>query len=547
MISNPRIKTIGIGHSFFEFIADYCFDEKRSESVNRAFHRLCTLMRKMNVKTAVIEDIKKDYPEIKEECLALKKFYGQDLEIKAFRFTFVSEEVAALKSLSSLKVDSFLSSAIILNFKKPTNGKWKSYLYSSIVSIPKISNHTKFGTVPLLNNYLHIYKTFPCEVSLADGEMFGFNITGTFFCQQNGVTSVCAHASLCMTINNMSLAGVGIITPESINKIIGVDHDSVKFSPPREGLSKEEILLVLEKFGLQITWSDFFENPNVEYNDYIYRYIESRCPVLLVFATAGTSAHIVPILGHTLNSDMWRPEAEPAYVPAQTKLENRLNYKSASAWVDHFIMHDDNFGMYFCLPVDALKRVTLPKYDPSFRAHFAVVVIPSGVSTPAWEAEWASIVIVKHILNLNKSRLDIWSARILNSDPAGRPVIVRTLLVKKDEYKKDLKHKDFADNEFSAQDKAELVKDLPDLFWLSEISLPDLYTANKSKVVEFFYKCDCPKLPTDQDIFDRWLQIRFPYALLKRNADNTVSMSTMSIKSHYPLLRFEREHDVMDW
>ena len=544
MIKNPRIKSIGIGHSFFEFISDYCLDEKYHGQVNRAFHRLCTLMRKMNVKTAVIEDINNDYSDIKEECLALKTYYGIDIEIIAFRFTFVSEEAASLKALSSAKADSFLSSAIVINFKKP-DGTWRSYLYSAIVTIPKISGHEKFGTVPLLNNYLHIFKTFQCDVSIADGELFRFNITGTFFGQQNGVTSVCAHASLCMTINNMQLPGVGMISPESINKIIGVDHKTVKFSPPREGLSKEEILLVLEKNGLQITWSDFFENPNIEYNEYIYRYIESKCPVLLVFATAGTSAqHIVPILGHTLNSDMWRPEAEPAYVPAQ---RNRLNYKSASAWVDHFIMHDDNFGMYFCLPVDALKRVTLPKYDPSFRAHFAVVVIPSGVSTPAWEAEWASIVIVKHILNLSKATLDVWSARILNSDSAGRPVVVRTLLVNKDEYKKNLGRKDFADNDFTAADQEELVKDLPDIFWLSEISLPDLYAANKSKVIEFFYKCDCPQLPNDDDINNRWLQIRFPYVLLKKSSAGAVSVFAMSVKSHYPLLRLEREHDVMDW
>ena len=547
MISNPRLRPVGIGHSFFEFIGEFCLDEKENRSINRAFHRLCTLMRKMDAKTAIIEDIAPTYSDMNAESTAITTYYGKDIEIKAYRFTFVSEEITSLKSIQKLDPGAFLSSAIIVNFKLPDGNNWKSYLYSAIVAIPKISNHKKYGSVPLLNNYLHIYKTFPCEVSIADGEIFRFNLTGTFFCQQNSVTSVCAHASLCMTINNMNLEGVGIISPESINKIIEVDHKSVKFSPypGKEGLSKDEILSVLKKYGLTLTWSDFFENPNVEYNDYIYKYIESQCPVLLVFSTAGTSAHIVPILGHTLNSDMWRPEAEPAYAESG----NRLNYKPASAWVDHFIIHDDNFGMYFCLPVEALKRVTLPKYDPAFRAHFAVVVIPSGVTTPAWEAECASIVIVKHILQLsaNSAPIDKWSDRILTSDPARRPIIVRTLLTEKDAYLKSLTQKDFEGNEFTEQDKTELIKDLPERFWLSEITLPDLYTANKTKIVDFFYKADCPTLAKEEDIFERWLQVRFPYALLKRNKDGSASMVQMSIKSHYPLLRLEREHDILDW
>ena len=74
----------------------------------------------------------------------------------------------------------------------------------------------------------------------------------------------------------------------------------------------------------------FFNNPNLEYNDFAYKYIESRCPVLLVFFTDNRGRHVVPILGHTLNSDMWRPEAKTAYSPI-----SRLDqYKPASSWVN---------------------------------------------------------------------------------------------------------------------------------------------------------------------------------------------------------------------
>ncbi len=548
MIRNPRIRPVGKGYSFFEFINEFCLEECNSLSVNRALHRLTTLMRKMDVHSCVIEDLSSSYSDISDECSALKTFYGQEIELIAYRITFIAEEITSLSQLPSVKADNFLSSAIIINFTNPATGNWKSYLFSAIVALPRINNHEKFGTIPLMNNYVHIFKTFPCEVSMSDSDMYRFQISGTFFCQQNSVTSVCAHATLCMTINNMNLPSVGIISPEHINKIIGIDHNAVRFGkhPSKEGLSKEEILKVLEQYGLAITWTDFFENPNVEYNDYIYRYLESRCPVLLVFSTSGTTSHIVPVLGHTLNSDMWRPEAAPAY----SNQGSRLNYQPASAWTDHFIIHDDNFGMYFCLPVDALKRVTLPKYDPSFRAIFAVVVIPSGVTTPAWEAEWASVVIVKDILGRFKAAnisLDRWSERIISSDSAGRPIVVRTFLLKKEDYIKSLNEKDFNGNTFSADDIRILTESLPSRFWLSEITLPDLYAANKSKIIDFFYDCELPDLSNTDDIFSRWLQVRFPYVALKKDTNGKPIILPLSVQGHYPLLRLDTTQDLLDW
>lgn len=509
-------------------------------------------MRKMNSKTVGIEDIEPSYSEIKDECLAIKTYYGKDIEIRAYRFTFLSEKITAIQEIPQLKSSSFLSSAILINFTDP-NGKWNSYLFNAIVSIPKVANYAKFGAIPLLNYYLHIYKTFRCKVSISGHNTYEFNIIGTFFCQQNRITSVCAHASLCMTINNMhfkkmGLQDPGIISAEHINKIIGVDHDNIKFGPNKQGLTKEEIQDVLKNFGLSITWMNFFENPNVEYNEYIYNYVESKCPVLLAFTTHGTALHVVPVLGHTLNSDMWKPEAESAY----SIQGSRLNYKSTAAWVDHFIIHDDNFGMYSCLPIDALKRVTLAKYDPTFRACFAVVVLPSGVTTPSWEAEWASIVVVKDLLQRLRQRgimLDDWSYKIISSDEIQppRPIVARTFLANKEDYAKSLAQADSEGKKFSKSDKEKLIKDLPYRFWLSEITLPDLYTANKTKIIDFFYGSDYSDLTNYEDIFQRWIQIRFPYLLLKRRIAGEACVFSMSVKSHYPILRFGTKTDVLEW
>jgi len=543
---NPTLSDVSKGHSLFAFIDQYCLGETSGLSHNSAFHRLCSLMRKMDVRTAVVEDISSSFAEIAAEGKALNTYFGQHIEIKAHRITFLAEEVIALDSLPKVKNDNFLSSSIIINFKDPKKD-WNSYLFSAIVTIPKIKNDPKLGDVPLLNNFIHIRRKFKREVIITEEKKIEFTITGSFFCQQNSVTSVCAHASLCMTLNNMEIQEE-LITPEDINEIIGVDHKTSKFGPEGEArFTDKEIKKVLSQYALTYELLNFFENPNIGYNEYIYRYIESRCPVLLIFTTDVTTSHVVPILGHTLNSDMWRPEAETAYSPAASRLDA---FKSASEWVDHFIIHDDNFGMYLCLPVDALKRVTLPKYDPTFRAHYAVVVKPSDVTTPSREAENASAIITYDLLQWRKKTgapLDTWADRLLERMSHGRPIVIRTFLVKKEDYIYSLKERDFENNSFSAEDKQILVKDLPDRFWLSEITLPYLYTANKNKIIDCFYGCNYPESKTDIDIYDRWLQIRFPFVLVRHDPSGTPSISELSVKSHYPLLRLHREHDLLDW
>lgn len=450
-----------------------------------------------------------------------------------------------MTAVPQLKNETFLASAIIINFKTDKD-KWCSYLYQAFVIEPVLNSST-FGPLTLLNNYLHIYRTFTCTVCISDAEMHNFQITGSFFCQQNTFTSVCAHAALCMTINNMR-SQTNLITTEDINRIIGVDHKSLHFGPNANAvMTDKQLKQVLDHHNLAITIWNFFNDPMTDYSAFVYRYIESRCPVLLVFTTTTEDAHIVPIIGHTLNTDMWKPEAESSYFWQR----NPLNYKSSASWVDHFIMHDDNFGMYLCLPVDSLKKTTFPSLDPTFRAYYAAVVLPANVITPAYEAEWASVLIVKEYCEaLRKARgsLDQWTERIALSDKIApqTPVVARTFLATPDDYLKSLDKDDFEGNVFSDQDKQELIDTLPPIFWLSEISLPDLYTANRHKIIDFFYPADVAPMKNTKQIFERWIQIRYPGVLLKKIGDSPVLLN-LPVVSHYPMLVLEPQKQSFQW
>ena len=547
-MSTIKIVSIKKGHSLFDFIAEHVKGEVSGLSPNRAFHRLCSLMRKMKAHTVVIEQIDKSFNEVNKEYNALISYYEKDIEFEALRFTFILDEIDEIGKLKILDDDKFLASAIVINFNKVEDpvrineGKgWYSYLYSAFVTIPKIN-----GTIPLLNNYLHVYRQFNREVLYSDGRPpKQYKITGTFFSEQNAVTSVCAHASLCMILNNMEGTN-DILVPEDINKIVGINHAEKKEKDrlARDGLNQDDINNVLISKGLTYKLLNFFSNPNIDYDAQIYNYLESRFPCLLVFTTKGQESHIVPILGHTLNSDIWKPEATVAYAH-----ESAFDgYLSAVRWIDHFIIHDDNFGMYNCLPVDTLKKITLPKHDPYFRAAYAIAVVPADVTTSAREAEWASIFITTDILEWRISTgspLDFWCKQL----PKGI-VTIRTFNISKEGYVESLKEKDFNGNSFSDEDKKNLTEDLPARFWLSEITLPDLYSANKHKIIDFFYRSDCPddiQTQTDVMMRSRWLQIRFPYMLVKRTSDGNVSHSPLSVKSHYPLLPHSAESNKVEW
>lgn len=540
-LKKPLLRPTSKGHSYFSFISEFWM--AKEAGWDRAFHRLCSLMRKMDAQNVVIEEIKGDSLELSEEKTALDTYFGHKTYIKAFRFTFLSENISTVETLLNKRIigrikdladENFLASATLINFRDPRNN-WHSYLQKAIVCIPKLSN------TPLLNNYIHIHKIFNCSVDLSDNEKRSFNINGTFFCQQNSITSVCAHASLCMIINNMDMPGLKTISSEWINRTLGIDHTTKKVGPDK-GLSENEVKQVLKKAGLKANWYNFFNDPNSDYAEYIYRYVEGKCPSLLIFSTTHSDElHVVPVIGHTLNSDIWRAEAELAYNRAVP-----LNYRPASEWVDHFIIHDDNFGMYLCLPIDSLRKITLPKHDPTFRSYLAIAITPSEIRTPAREAEWTGALLIRRLLEKFSAlnvKLGIWLERLADE---RTPMVIRTMIMSKENYKRHLSaYTDFKGKSFKKSEISALTDHLPDYFWLSEITLPDLYTANKSKVVDFIYVCDKQPAVDEKELSNRWIQIRLPGACrFNRRSKSTIPLT---VNSHCPLYRHKKDIKIPEW
>lgn len=527
----PLLKPTAKGRSYFALINTYWKGPVNTN--NRAIHRLCSLMRKVGAKKVLIEEINSNDIEIADECKALNKYFKQKVTIEAYRFTFVSKNVS-MKALLNLPDDNYLATATLVNLFNPKIDGWNSYLQKAIVAIPKK------GKKGLLNNYIHAKNEFTCSIELEGKKLHTFKITGTYFCQQNNLTSVCAHAALCMTINN-SPSITKLITTEWINETLSIDHDNKQVGSDK-GLEPEDVLTVLENAGLKFIWHNFLINPQNDYAEYIYRYMEGGAPSLLIFTTKKDKPmHVVPVIGHTLNTDIWHAEAELHY-----RKSNSLNYRPASEWVDHFIINDDNFGMYLCLPVNSLRKKTKFLKDREFRAYTAIVVVPNEVITPAWEAERAGVSFVRLLLialQSDNAPLDFWLKQLV--DPRT-PIVARTILLTKSEYKQHLEMEDdFTGTAYSKGEVKAMLDGLPKYFYLCEITLPDLYTANKSKIIDFVYTCDKPPTTSEKEMYKRWMLVRMPGACMKNiKVRKTIDLS---VKSHYPLFRKEKDSSTPEW
>jgi hypothetical protein len=225
MPNDIAIRPCGKGKSFFNFISDYW---KASDGNDKAFHRICSLMRKMNAQNIIIEKYGTFVDEeAEEEKESLQESLKAKLSFDIFRFTFLRKEINKLDEISFLGRDNFLGNVILVNLQRP-DGYWTSYILKSIITFPN-----KDGSSGLLNNYLHVINDFDLEVGVGDKKNFKYKIKGSYFTQQNGITSVCAHSCLKMLINNSKKTEKDFITTKYINKELDFSYDEI----PEKGLN----------------------------------------------------------------------------------------------------------------------------------------------------------------------------------------------------------------------------------------------------------------------------------------------------------------------
>jgi len=495
----------------------------------------------MSLRSIVVEriDIPADSAMI-SEVAAMEIRCGKQVRPSAYRFTFLASPVSDVQDVASLPTDSFLGNAVLLKNRIGSDRNVLAYIYESVFRWPALRVNKTTDRIPvwqqLPNHYVHVGRDFACEVA-----GHPYVIHGTFFRQQNAITGVCAHASLSIVLNNLKHV-TAPITVEDINAPLGIDHITKKVGYYRtdasgdpaieRGLDIDQIICVAEKYGLKVATVDFVRHPDIDYAQYVYGIVESGYPCLLVFSTTDFSeAHVVTVLGHTLNRDKWLPEAQIAY-----EMQNTMCH-SAVKWACHFIIHDDNFGSYLCMEPPSLRRITLPSYEERFRAVAAVGFLPRTAKVGHLETQWRAGLIAMECIEQSLKKLPQadsleWLRRIHKELGAGNRLVARTLMVHSRDYKQHLEEvSDFYGEAYTSAHIASMTSGLRGYVWLTEMSLSDIYVTNQAKLIDVI--CGCSRRPVDLD--DNLLLVRLPGVYGKATKRGFELFPTKDVKSHIPL------------
>jgi hypothetical protein len=506
--------------------------EKELVGPNAPIHRICTLMRKMKVAAFLREELTLSN-ELNEErdAYAIRIGSAINASAKAVRFTFF-RKMPASGDWRELGDEEIMGYAVVLTLT--AKGNIHSYVYEAVVRPPSLYIAGKWRTVS--NYYVHCSKEFKTTVGNTSSQK-EFKFPGTFFCQQNGRTHVCAHAALRIALNNWPIYIGPKITSKIINDALGIDHTAGK-QIPDDGLGAAEIKRVVQKVGHQVFTAEFIDNPGIDYDEFVYPLIESSCPVVLGIVRPGI-AHVVAVLGHTLNSDRWA-EARHTYGAFP-----RYPYIPTTSWADHFIFSDDNFGMYMTLPTEGIRNLLVPKHNPNLHAAIAVGLTPLTGILSGYLAEQSAASIGNHIISSTvapTSNRWLTHLQIRESPKNGstdgeliNPIVCRTLMCSKTQYVALMTQAEDERNYKLNPGEIDLLnKSLPDRFWVTEISTANLYSGNKHKLGDIITIVD----PSDDQLQNQeyhcfaWLTgICWHGPGLKNGPVN------WSIKGHIPLIR----------
>ncbi len=352
---------------------------------NQPFHRFCTLMRKMNVYSYVREELILNQELLDEREMLRIRLKSNDVDLTAERLTFFaslpgSREWGDTKQLPESHI---LGYAVIVKVMEGTQHK-VTFMLESVVRPPSVvilPQDEEIFIAPITNYYLHNSKSF--ETILGTQEHFrAFALPGSFFTQQNGLTSVCAHAALRTAVNSSDMLNIPKLTNRYINDSLHLDDYN-----PHGALNTKQMEQVVQGLGLHFHSANFFENTAVEYDHFLYPSLESGFPTILGLErwddqSKSVSGHVVTVLGHTINSDRWEPEARRGYGNYPI-----TPYIPTAEWCCHYIISDDNYGMYSTLPTDAVRNFIVPAKNPNQHVSMAISLVPSDVTLPGYHAE----------------------------------------------------------------------------------------------------------------------------------------------------------------
>ena len=479
---------------------------------NPVLRRIFSLARKQNFQSLLVEDISEaDCALLAEENAAVRLRKPSFEKSVVHRLSFFR----GVKDQPPAPVD-FLGYVIFKSDFFTGEPKPKDYVFEAVV-LPSRGVEQ--------NNFIHCSIIYQVKTTLGT-----FPITGVLYAQQNDLTFVCAHVSLrsalaCMLPDRD-------VSYARLNALAGIDHQKRKVGESH-GLGPLDIETILNNLG--VNFEKIVHEPRqqldlpTEFQRDLYGFIESGCPALVGFeldeptpGPDGSRRHVIPVIGHTFNEDTWVPDAQRAY------FGGKLSYFPSESWLSSYVVHDDNFGPYYCLPRHFLKK-----------ENFRIIYGLKTQATPfnAVEAEAIGFdfigAIVKRFPRLGQD----WYDRFAVFQRCGL-LVLRTALVRKEDYishLQSLRSRDGLPLEPALVQKFQ--NHLPETFWMVEASAPELFATSRRKFGEILLSAQLP-VPKPLNL-SLLLAARVPGLVMIRQQNN-VPIDQTQLQGHTSLFNLPR-------
>ena len=473
--------------SFYDF-AQWC---TKDTDATWPVHRFCNIMRKRQQArganggdsplSVAVEPLATGTPGSQEDDRLIEAATGKPVKSRHLRVSFFMAEVDFPTSVRPGLQEHYMGYFILKQVNRPGEQPW-GHILEAVIDVPD-----------LLNNYVHAQGEFSQDVCGC-----GFKVKGSYFAQQNGHTTVCAHDSLLCALMNLRSGPSEIEIRRQL-------HAALTVLPGDPGPRLNQMVAALGALNVDCRVQDLEQAVEPEdYRGLVYATVESGYPAVLVFTTAH-ARHAVTVVGHTLNTDTWFPEVEFGYGSRGSAPKYHPSYD----WAPHWLINDGNLGVYFCLEARAMRSVVsapsplvLP-HDP-LRA-VAVIGLceqSEGIVVKNAELKVAYLLeaLTQHFASLAGRAAGApeakWLLHLLRtcqkSDPSAGPIL-RTFQTGRQQYLDHLfAQPDWNNNSFSPEDRKRLwpgfSQILSEKFWVTEFTLVDLYTANRRKLGEVVYR-----------------------------------------------------------
>lgn len=494
---NVKIDSIPIEKPFsnFEYI------ESNYDGI-ASLSRIFSQIRQHEGKTMVVE-LLEESEDINQENEDIKKEIGDNFEsCEVFRLSFFDCQFDNPNEIESISNDNFLGYAIIKKDKSSSSYS-KTRIYESVI------RQSACG-----NNFIRGHKDWVCNVNGKE-----LTIQGYMYAQQNDLTCVCAHVALRAVIARFH--SDGDVLYHDINQIVAdFRKENRTGSISGNKINVQEMIHVLESLNITCFSADYepqtpMPSP-VPFQKYIYGSIESGYPAIVIFKSRKGGHHAIPIFGHTLNQDTWVQRANSSYfmIGSQTK------YIPSESWVSMYIAHDDNFGSNFCIPrryLHSRRYCNQLPAGPGFClmqeecVTFVIGTMPREVKLSPIRAEViGGVDYLFTILRKLPYQNNIWARRLLKYAAANQ-LVLRPILIYPSEYPDHLRGMEDWENK---KIKDVLIDVIPQLvksdkrLWMIELSVPELFSANRRKVGEVLLRSEIE--PTSKRDFSSFILARLP-------------------------------------